>query len=201
MKIIGLTGNIATGKSTVGEIFEKLGARLIDADQVARTVVEPDKPAWREIVDNFGTEVLGSDRSIDREKLGQIVFNDNNKRLLLNNITHPKITQEIQRLIETEREKGAKIVVIEAALIIENNGWLRDIVDYLVVVSADKKSQIDRLMSRNNHSEKEALARISSQMPSAEKEKHGDFVVDNSGSIEDTEKQIFHIWETINKTI
>lgn len=197
MKIIGLTGNIASGKSVVAQMFERLGAKIIDADLVARTVVEPNKPAYKEIVDTFGRGVLNSKGDIDREKLGKIVFNDEEKRDILNKITHPKIVDEIKELIESNRKEGTEIIIIEAALIVEKGGWLRDIIDSLIVVSASEDSRIERLMSRNGYSRDEAMARISSQMPSVEKEKHGDFIVDNSTSLEDTDSQVLSIWEKI----
>lgn len=198
MKIIGLTGNIASGKSTVAQMFEKLGARIVDADLVARTVVEPGKPAWEQIVDVFGSGVLNSEGSVDREKLGEIVFNDEKKRELLNAITHPRIVDEIKKHLESNRADGVGVTIIEAALIVEKGGWLRDIVDSLIVVSASEDSRIERLMSRNGYSRDEAMARISSQMPSAEKEKYGDFLIDNSESLEDTKSQITSIWEKIS---
>lgn len=197
VKIIGLTGNIASGKSSVAQMFEKLGARIIDADLVARAVVEPNRPAWNEIRDTFGAEVLNPDGTIDREKLGEIVFNDEEKRKALNEITHPRIIEEIKGLIERSRDEGVNVTIIEAALIVEKGGWLRDIIDNLIVVSASEDSRIERLMSRNGYSREEALSRIRSQMPSAEKEKHGDFIIDNSTSLEDTESQVISIWEKI----
>ena len=198
VKIIGLTGNIASGKSTVAQMFEKLGARIVDADLVARTVVEPGKPAWEQIVDAFGSGILNSEGSVDREKLGEIVFNNEKKRELLNAITHPRIVDEIKEHLESNRAQGVGVTIIEAALIVEKGGWLRDIVDSLIVVSASEDSRIERLMSRNGYSRDEAMARISSQMPGSEKEKHGDFVIDNSESLEDTKRQITSIWEKIS---
>jgi len=199
VKIIGLTGNIASGKSSVADMFEKLGAKIIDADRVARSVVEPQKPAWKEIVEKFGSGVLNSEGAVDREKLGEIVFNDDDKRCLLNDITHPKILEEIKELIESTRNEENRIVIIEAALIVEKGGWLREIVQSLIVVSANEESRIERLMERNGYTRDEALSRISSQMPSAEKEKHGDFIIDNSGSPEATKSQVLNIWKEISE--
>jgi dephospho-CoA kinase len=200
VKIIGLTGNIASGKSSVADMFEKLGAKTIDADRVARSVVEPHKPAWKEIVEKFGSEVLNPDGTIDREKLGEIVFNNEDKRSLLNDITHPRILEEIKEFIESSRNEENSIVIIEAALIVEKGGWLRDIVESLIVVSANEESRIERLMERNGYTRDEALSRINSQMPSAEKEKHGDFIIDNSGSTEATESQVISVWDKIKES-
>ena len=200
MKIIGLTGNIASGKTTVGEMFEKLGAKIIDADLVARTVVEPQKPAFKEIVDKFGSAILSTDGTIDREKLGEIVFNDEDKRKILNEITHPRIVEEITEILESSRGEGVDVIIIEAALIVEKGGWLQDIIESLIVVSAIEDSRIERLMSRNKYSREEALSRINSQMPGAEKEKHGDYIIDNSESPEATERQVLNIWKEISES-
>ena len=199
MKIIGLTGNIASGKSLVADMFKKLGAVVIDADLVARNVVEPGKAAWEDIRDTFGSGVLSNDGTVDRKKLGEIVFNDEEKRKALNNITHPRIREEISGLIETSRKEGAAVVIIEAALIVENGGWLRDVIEKLIVVGTTRDLQIDRLVRRNNLSRDEALSRINSQMASSEKERHGDFIIDNSGSLEDTEQQVQTVWKEIKQ--
>lgn len=201
MKIIGLTGNIASGKSAVGEIFKKLGATVIDADQAARSVVEPEKPAWKEIVDKFGSGVLNPDGTIDREKLGEVIFNEEAKRKVLNDITHPRILDELSERIERNRLEGKDAVIIEAALIVEKGGSLREIIDALIVVSSDRESRIKRLGSRSGYTRQEALSRINSQMSSAQKEKHADYVIDNSGSLEDTERQVLKIWENIINTV
>lgn len=197
MKIIGLTGNIASGKTTVARMFESLGAKIIDADLIAREVVEPDKPAWKEIEKHFGNGIMNDDRTIDRQKMGAIIFNNEDKRKILNSITHPRITEEIKKQIEHCRKEGAVAVVVEAALIVENSGWLKDAVDSLVVVRTDNESQIKRMTNRDEYTIEEAEARISSQMPSAEKERHGDYVIDNSGSLEQTEKQVMGVWNNI----
>lgn len=197
MKIVGLTGNIASGKSTAADMFEKLGAKIIDADRVARSVVEPEKPAWKEIVEKFGKDVLNPDGTIDREKLGEIVFNDERKRTVLNDITHPKILEEVRKDIERHREEGSGVIIIEAALIVEKGGWLRATINSLIVVTSSQESRIQRLMSRRGYTREEALSRINAQIPSAEKEKHADMIIDNSGSLEDTGRQVSGIWERI----
>jgi len=201
VKIIGLTGNIASGKSAVGEMFKMLGATVIDADQAARSIVEPEKPAWKDIVDTFGSGALNPDGTIDREKLGEIVFNDEAKRKVLNDITHPRILEELSERIERNRLEGKNAVIIEAALIVEKGGWLKEIIDALIVVSSDRESRIERLGSRSGYTREEALSRINSQMPSAQKEKHADFVIDNSGSLEDTQHQVLKVWENIINTV
>lgn len=193
MIVAGLTGNIATGKTTVSRMFRKFGASIVDADQVARKVVEPGKPAWQRIVDEFGEDILLEDSRIDRKKLGDIVFSNSSKREKLNSITHPEITKEIRRQVEELRKGGCKVVIIEAALIVEKGG-MKGLLDTLIVVASDEALQIDRLRSRDNLGMKEAKMRIDSQMPLKEKLEHADFVIYNDGDMESTENQVEKIW-------
>jgi dephospho-CoA kinase len=188
MKIVGLTGNIASGKSVVASMFRELGASIIDADQIARLVVEPGQPAWKEIVERFGEEVLNSDGTINRSRLGEIVFRDGEKREELNRITHPRIIEKIKELIEKHRK--------EAALIAERGG-MKPIISDLIVVTADEETQISRLTQRVGLSREEALLRIKSQMPISEKVKHATYVIDNSGNLEETRDQVKKVWEMI----
>lgn len=198
MKVIGLTGNIATGKSTVAGMLEKLGARIIDADRVARDIVKPGEPAWKEIAEKFGKGMLNDDGTINRGKLGEIVFNDEAKRKALNDITHPRIIGAIRELVAGYKNENIPVVVIEAALIVEKGG-LKNLIDSLIVVVSSEESQIERLTARNGYSREEALARIRSQMPSAEKAGHADYLIDNSGSPENTEEQVKSVWEKIDR--
>lgn len=194
--MIGLTGNIACGKSVVARMFEELGAKIIDADRIARLVVEPGEPAWKEIVEKFGEGILNTDRTIDRNKLGEIVFNDDEKREELNRITHPRIIERIKERIEEYRGEKAKVVMIEAALIVEKGG-MRPLINDLIVVTADEETQIKRLIERSGLSREEAFSRIRSQMPISEKVKHATYVIDNSGSLGHTRRQVEEIWERI----
>lgn len=194
MKLIGLTGNIACGKSTVARIFEGLGAKIIDADEIARSIVEPGKPAWREIVETFGNEVLNPDNTVNRKKLGEIIFNDEDKRKALNGITHPRIIGRVRELVEIYGKENTPVVIIEAALIVEKGG-LKDLIDSLIVVTADEESQMKRLIERSGYTREEALSRIKSQMPSLEKVKHADYVIENSGTMENAEVQVKALWE------
>ena len=196
MKIVGLTGNIACGKTEVANILKDFGAKIIDADTIAREVVEPGESAWREIRDEFGNDILNSDRSINRKKLGGIVFNDEKKRKKLNRITHPRIMKKIKESIDNYRKENVKVVVIDAALIVEKGGLLH-LIDQLVVVSADQESQIQRIMKRDRLDRDQALSRIKSQLPIAEKTKHATYVIDNSGSLQKTRKQVEDVWEKI----
>jgi len=193
MKVIGLTGSIASGKSVVASMLENLGAKVIDADDIARKVVEPNEPAWREIVYAFGEDILNPDNSINRKGLGEIIFNDNEKRKILNDITHPKIIQKVRERVETYKNENVEVVIIEAALIVEKGG-LKDLIEKLIVVTSDKESQIERLIKRNSLSKEEALSRINSQMPTSEKTLHVDYIIDNSGAIDKTQNQVNNIW-------
>ncbi len=196
MKVLGLTGNIASGKSTVARMLEGMGARIIDADLIAREVVEPEKPAWVDIVKKFGPGILSPDGTIDRRRLGEIVFGDESQRRLLMDITHPRIKEAVRERIEEYREENAPVVVVEAALIVEKGG-LREFLDGLIVVTADEESQIERLVKRSGHTREEALARIGSQMPAGEKALHADYLIDNSGTEEETEAEVKRLWEEI----
>ncbi len=196
MKVIGLTGGVACGKSFVASMFRELGANIIDADQVARLVVEPGQPAWKEIVERFGEVVLNSDGTINRNQLGGIVFGDEEKREELNRITHPRIIGKIKELIEEHRNEGAGVVIVEAALIVEKGG-MKPIISDLIVVTADEETQIKRLTQGVGLSREKALLRIKSQMPISEKIKHATHVIDNSGNLETTRKHVKEIWERI----
>ncbi|MEQ9618101.1 MAG: dephospho-CoA kinase [Deltaproteobacteria bacterium] len=197
MRIIGLTGNIACGKSTVARMLKGLGARVIDADEIARSVVEPGERAWGDIVEKFGEEVLNDDRTLNREKLGEIIFNDDAKRNLLNEITHPRIIGRIRELVKSYGRENAPVVIIEAALIVEKGG-MKDLIDKLIVVTSDEKSQMERLTARNGYSREEALSRIKAQMPLSDKVKHADYVIENSATLENLRIQVESLWERIN---
>lgn len=196
MKIIGLTGNIASGKSTVASILKNLGASIIDADQIARDVVGKGKPALQKIADHFGTEVLKSDGTLNREVLGSIVFNDEDKREILNSIIHPEILREISTLIDKYRSEGKDIVIIEAALIVEREK-LKQMIDKLIVVNTSEKTQMERLMRRNDYSAKQAQARINSQMPAEQKIKHADYIINNDSDLEHLSNQTKEIWDEL----
>lgn len=196
MKVIGLTGNIGCGKSVVARMFEELGARVIDADRIARLVVEPGESAWKEIVQTFGEAILNSDGTINRGKLGEIVFNDKEKREALNRITHPRIVERIKEVIEDFRKENVEVVIVEAALIVEKVG-MKPLINDLIVVTADEETQIRRLIERNALSREEALSRIKSQMPLSEKVKYATYVIDNSGTLDEMRKQVEEVWKRI----
>ncbi len=198
MIVIGLTGGIASGKSTVTALLKEKGAVIIDADKIAREIMSKGEPGWFEVLNYFGDEILNDDRSdIDRKKLASIVFSDKAKLEALNNITHPKIIEEIKKQVEEYKKACKKIIVIDAALLIE--AGLDKIVDEVWVVAANEDVQLQRLMAREKDITKdEAVKRIKSQMPLAEKLKFADRVIDNNSSIEETKNQVDKIWTKIS---
>lgn len=187
--LVGLTGSIATGKSTVSRMFAHLGARIIDADLLAREVVMPGQPAYARIVEEFGRQVVQEDGSLDRKALGALVFGDAAKRRRLEEITHPAIGARQQRILSVLDEEAFEGVVIwDAALLFEGGGVAK--MDRVVVVYADPETERRRLMERDGLSDTAARARIGSQMPIAEKAKLADHVIDNSGTREETERRV-----------
>jgi dephospho-CoA kinase len=196
MKVLGLTGNIASGKSLVASMFEELGARVIDVDDIARMIVEPNQPTWNEIVGEFGDAILNPDKTVNRKKLGDIIFNDKEKREILNNITHPRIIAIVRDKVEQYRNQNVELTIIEAALIVEKGG-LKDLIEKLIVVTSDTSSQVERIADRDGFSREEAMSRINSQMPPEEKVRFADYVIDNSGSRYETNVQVQKIWEEL----
>ena len=200
MLLVGLTGGIATGKSLVSQILKELGAYIIDADKIARQVVEPEKPAWLEIVKFFGRDIINKDKIINRKRLGEIIFNDPVKRRKLEEIVHPRVIEEENRLVEEYRRKNPDgIVIIDAALLIEAGSHKR--VDKLIVVYADKETQVKRLMERDGLRQTDAEKRIASQLPLDKKVKMADFVIDNSKGIEETQRQTIDIFNKLRDRI
>jgi dephospho-CoA kinase len=194
--LVGLTGGIATGKSTVSAMLAHLGARIIDADLLAREVVAPGQRAHAEIVQAFGPEVLQDDGYLDRKRLGAIVFADADKRKRLEQITHPAIRVRQERILSVYEEEAFEgVVVWDAALLLESGSATG--MDRVVVVVADPTTELNRLMTRDGLGEEEARRRIASQMPVAEKAKLADYVIDNSGSRAETERQVREVYRTL----
>lgn len=196
MKVIGLTGNIACGKSLVASMFKDLGASVIDVDDIARTIVEPGKDAWTDIVKTFGEAILYANRTINRKALGEIIFNDEEKRTKLNDITHPRIIGAARELVEKYQNEGSDLIIVEAALIVEKGG-LKDLIDGLIVVIANQETQFERLTKRDGLSKEEAISRINSQMPTKEKVEYADYIIDNSGTEEETKSQVKNLWQEL----
>lgn len=196
MKVIGLTGGIASGKSTISMLLKNRGAVIIDADKIAREIMTPGKPVWHAVIEHFGRGILLDGKNIDRKKLGRIVFSDPKLLETLNSITHPAIVQEIKERLDYYRHKNEKVVVVDAALLLEIG--LDSLVDEVWVVVVDEKNQLKRLMDREKGMDlEEARNRIRAQMPLDEKIKMADKIIDNSGSIEETERQIDELWREI----
>lgn len=185
--VIGLTGGIATGKSTISDMFKNHNIPVIDSDIIARNVVDINKPAYEKIVKEFGPEILLCTGHINRKKLGEIIFNDDSKRELLNSIVHPEVRKEVVEEINKYITLGNKIIVIDVPLLYESK--FDDLCDFVVVVFTDKKTQYERLMKRDNVSKEEAKKRIDAQMSMHEKLQLADFKIDNSLSILETRKQ------------
>ncbi|MFB4159813.1 dephospho-CoA kinase [Geomicrobium sp. JSM 1781026] len=194
--IIGLTGGIASGKSFIAELLQRNGLPIIDADQIAKKIVEPGEKAHALIKERFGNGVFHDDDTLHRKKLGVIIFNDEKERQALNDIMHPLIQEESTRQQRDYEEKGHRTIVYDIPLLVENNRM--DSVDQVLLVFVDEKTQLERLMERDNSSEEEAKSRIASQIPLDEKKKYADEIVDNSGSRLDSEKQVEKILKKWN---
>lgn len=190
MLVLGLTGNIGCGKSSVSTIFMKNNIDIVDADIVARNIFE-DKDLLNKVFSIFGENIKNNDGSLNRKALGNIVFNDDKKLMTLNNLAHPKIKENILNKVKEYKNQGKKIVVIDAALLIEDN-YLPHI-DKLILVTCEKEIQIKRIIARDNCTEQEAISRINSQMSQEDKVKFADYIIDNSSSFENLEQQVLKI--------
>jgi dephospho-CoA kinase len=195
--VIGLTGGIGTGKSTVTQMLAKLGAAVIDADKVGHQIYLPDLPAWHEIVDTFGAEVLNTDRTINRQALGKIVFADPEGLRGLNRIVHPKMFDRMVELIADVRAQGRmKAVVVEAAVLIEAN-WT-PLVDQVWVVVASEAVVVERLAKQRHLSPEQVRTRIAAQLPDDERLKHAQVVIRNDGSLEDVRDAVQRAWDQLS---
>ena len=196
MLTAGLTGGIACGKSTVARFFAGLGCPLVDADRIARELMEPEGGAYRDVVKRFGDSILKADLSIDRGKLARIVFTDKQALADLNGIVHPSVIRREKELIEgLRREGGHPVVIVEAALMIE--AGTHEAYDRLIVVHCDPGRQLERLMKRSGLTREEALSRISSQMPLEEKRQFADYEIDTSGDMRAVKKDVEEIYRKL----
>ena len=194
--VLGVTGGIASGKTTVANMLEELGAPMIDFDVVARQVVEPGTEAWREIVDTFGKEVLQKDGNLDRKRLSGIVFQDEDKRRRLEQITHPRIVDKFfYRANEIAEEHPDSIIQAVIPLLFEVN--LRYVVDKVLLVYVPRHKQIERLLRRDNISREEAARILDAQLAIDEKARRADFVIHNEGSLDETKEQVVELWEKL----
>jgi dephospho-CoA kinase len=198
---VGLTGGIACGKSHALETLRELGALTVDADQLSRKVMEPGAPAYHALIQQFGKVIVGPDRQIDRKRLGSLIFSDEAAREKLNRIVHPHVIRAeqaaIEQLVAAAKDQTA-IVIVDAALMIEA-GTYRGY-DVLVVVYCPPETQLNRLKARDQITEQEALQRIESQMPLLEKVRYGDYIIDSSGTYEQTRQQIENLYRDLLKT-
>jgi dephospho-CoA kinase len=196
MIVAGLTGGIATGKSTVAAVFEAAGARLIDADRIARDVVRKGTSAYRDIVAHFGMDVVCGDGEIDRRQLADIVFNDPAAQRALEDIVHPQVKREVDRRVDLIRRQAPEaLVLLDIPLLFE--AGMQEGLDAVIVVYAPERLQLERLMARDGLTESEALARIRAQMPIESKKALATRVIDNSGSREQTREQALEVYRQL----
>lgn len=196
--LIGLTGGIATGKSTVADIFKNLGGIIVDFDFLARSVVEPGRQSWDLITDFFGNDILNTDSTINRKKLSGIVFNDTSKREKLESFTHPFIWDEFILRVEKSVKLDSKAIIYAVVpLLIEGN--MHDLFWKNIVIYSSPEIQVKRLMGRDGISREMANKILDSQMPIDDKIKYGDFIIKNEGSIEDVEKEVNELWKRMKK--
>jgi dephospho-CoA kinase len=190
---VGLTGGIAVGKSVVGSMFVELGCRLIDSDEITHEVLEPGQEVHQEVVREFGTAILAADGAIDRSVLGSIVFNDPERREVLNRLVHPAVlSRQDEFFEEVAGEDPDAVAMVDAALMIETGTYRR--YDCVIVVTCTVEQQRRRLIERTGLAEAEADLRIAAQMPSEDKARYADFVIDNSGSLESTRRQVRDVY-------
>jgi dephospho-CoA kinase len=195
---VGLTGSIATGKSFVSGVLAGLGCHVVDADELARRVVEPGTRGLGAVVEEFGAEVLGADGTLDRARLGALVFGDARRRERLNSILHPLIIAEQDAVLRRwEEEDPRGVAVVDAALLIESGGYRR--FDKLVVVHCRPEEQLERLMRRNSLSREEAERRVAAQIPQEEKLRYADFSIDTSGSFEETRARTEEVFRALRR--
>ena len=196
MKVIGLTGGIGSGKSTVSQCLAELGATIIDADKVGHEAFKPDTEVWRDVVATFGREILTSTGEINRKKLGEIVFNNPESLLQLNKIMHPRMSDMIKAQIEEYRQQGIDVVVLEAAILIEVN-WI-PLVDEVGVTVAPESAVLERLKEQRGLEEEQTLARIRSQLSTEERIKHADVVINNDGDLDEVKAKVKELWERLH---
>ena len=198
MLLVGLTGGIAAGKSTVSATLAELGAEVVDADLIARQVVMPGERAWRKIRDHFGPGVFRPDGQVDRERLAEVVFADKAKLTVLNEVTHPDIFARIAERLERSRDREV-VVVIDAALLIETG--LADRVDVVVVVDAgSEEEQVRRLLAKGM-AERDARARVAAQLPAEQRRARADLVIENHGTFEELTARVKEVWDELRRRL
>jgi dephospho-CoA kinase len=193
---VGLTGGIATGKSTVVRMLVKRGARVIDHDGLVHTLQEPGQSVWKRIIETFGRDILDADERIDRKKLGALVFDNEERRKVLEGLVHPAVLEEAQRRRdEIAHEDRQAIVLSDIPLLLEVG--MQDLFDLILLVYSPPEVQILRVMKRNSLSREEALSRLKSQMPIGEKLNFADLVIRNDGTMKELEKRVDEVWQEL----
>jgi dephospho-CoA kinase len=196
MLIVALTGGIASGKSVVAKTLEELGCYIHQADKIAHDLMEPEKPAWKNIVAHFGAKILNENKTINRSRLGKIIFSDERERRFLNELIHPGVLEKKKEVINRlEKEGHFNIFVSEAALTIE--AGFADFFDKIIMTYCKKEVQIKRIMQRDEISQKQAMNKIKSQMQPQEKLKYADYTIDTSGSLQSTVEQTERIYRNL----
>lgn len=194
--IVGLTGSMGSGKTAAGNFFKELGAEVLEADQICRDLVQPNMPAWKEIVQNFGEDILNPDQTLNRGKLGAMVFSDDRKKKTLEGILHPKVFAEETKRFEILKNKNpAAILIVDAPMLIESGNHEK--MDRVVVVASDEKTQIERLAGKNRWSREEISRRIAKQMPLKEKIEKADYIINNNGALEHLRSQVKDIFQKL----
>jgi dephospho-CoA kinase len=198
VKLVGLTGGIASGKSTVAKILQSLGAAIVNADDLAREVVEPGHEAWKGIVAAFGADILQSDQTLDRQKLRTLIFNQPEARKRLESIIHPRVRALAEERIRQYAAAGYPVVIYEVPLLFEGNlqEWLRPV----ILVACDVETQTARLQKRDHLTTADAEKHIAAQMSLKDKRRLADYVIENNGSLEDLERQTRQILEELKAT-
>lgn len=197
MLLIGLTGNIASGKSTVARLLSERGATIIDADVLARRVVEPGMPAFDEIVRRWGSNVVGPDGGLDRDALRRLVFSQHEQLEQLNEIVHPEVTTYRDRLVEEARQRGDRLVVCDIPLLFERG--IVDEFDRIVLVDAPRPVRLERLMRERGLSETDAMDMMTAQMPAELKRARADYIIENIGTVRELEERASEVWQALER--
>lgn len=198
MIIVGLTGGIASGKSTVAGFFSSAGAHIVDADQIAREAVAPGAPAFNAVVSLFGSTILGPDGGIDRKRLGDIIFNDPQKKARLEAVVHPRVRQRAAEITSRIIAQDSEAVIVQEVPLLFEVGMQNDLAE-VIVVYVPESVQLERLMRRDGIDKKAALARIRSQMAIDEKRKRATIVIDNTSRVADTRKQAMAVYQRLKR--